>query len=267
MSRKIFLRRLLSRALFLPASALILCSAAACGDTGPAPDAGTLLSQACDAASGCDWQTALRLSGEAYRKAPGDTNVLICRALALENNGRPDEAFEIIRKAAGDRASFMAQYTFGRMCFQRENFEQALPPLKRAFELKPDDLKALILLEQTSAAQRSLSVKTYLIDHLWKKFPARFRTGKDPFVLNELGLFFAVHRQPEHAAAAFRKALKISPDSPEIHWNLAVVYDFHRRKPALAAPYYEKFLRLTGGVPGREADRLAAARRLREIRR
>lgn len=247
-------------------TAPFLCFSVACGETGNGLPAETLLSKACDAAAGCDWKSALKLSSAAYRKKPDDTNVLIAYALVLENSGRMDEAFEIIRKAALDRTSFMAQYTLGRFHFRRGEYGQAIPPLKRAFELDGNDLNTILLLEQASAAGRSMDVKSYLIDHLWKKFPARFQSGKDPFILNELGLFFAVHNQPDHAIAAFQRAMQMAPDSPEINWNLAVVYDCHKKKQAAAIPFYEKFLRLTSGGQGRESDRSAAAARIRQIR-
>ncbi len=222
-----------------------------------------LLEQAYEAAASNSWKRALDLAQMAEKIRPDDTSVLIMLSLAQENNGYEDDAFETIRKAAADEKSFMAQYTVGRMLYQRGRYEGAYSFLKKAQSLKPDDINTLLLLEQTAARLNKNDVQTYCA-LLWRQFPDHFKNS--PFVMNELGLFFAIRRDAVRAIAAFRNAEKVDPDSPEIQLNLAVVHDYLADQRQSAIRHYEKYLRLTANRPGLEADRLEVTRRLQEIR-
>lgn len=227
-----------------------------------------LLQKAFESARDGDWKTALSYSSKAYRKAPGDSSAMILHALALENQEQEQEALEIIRRAAGaDKDSFMAQYTCGRLLFQEGKYEQALIPLKTAFSLKPDDVNTLILLEKCASLCRTRETFDYC-QLLWKdpRFKDRFNNGSNPFVMNEMGLYYAIRKNERKALGAFLLAEKIAPEQPEIQLNLAIVYDYMRNERAKAIPHYEKYLRLTASQTGFETERLDVSRRIQEIR-
>ena len=246
-------------------AAALLC--VSCGKEAEQP-VSVLLEKSFQSAKDGDWETALEYSSKAYRKAPGDSSVLILYALSLENQEREREALEIIRRAAEqDKDSFMAQYTCGRLLFQAGKYEQALIPLKTAFALKPDDVNTVILLEKNASFCRTRETFDYC-QLLWKdpRFKDRFNNGSNPFVMNEMGLYYAIRKNPNKSLGAFLLAEKIAPEQPEIQLNLAIVYDYMRNERAKAVPHYEKYLRLTAGQTGFESERLDVSRRIQEIR-
>ncbi len=228
-----------------------------------------LLEQAYDAASAGAWKRALELALDAKRLRPDDSSVLIMTALAQENCDRDDDALETIRMASGDDKSFMVQYTFGRMLYQHGLYAQAIAPLEKAHALRPDDLNTLLLLEQSAAHENRNDVIRYC-KLLWETFPRQFNNKKEPFVYNELGLFWAsrshIPRAADRAAAMFRNAAEIAPDSPEILRNLAITYDYLKQNKTAALRYYDRYLRVTAGQTGMEADRLEMTRRAEELR-
>ncbi len=223
-----------------------------------------LLDQAYNEAVNGTWKRALELALAAKKARPYDSSVLIMTALAQENCGLEQDALETIRMASTDDKSFMVQYTFGRMLFQQAQYEQAMIPLKKAHALQPGDQDTVLLLEQAAAHQNLNEVGNYC-SLLWKNFPKDFNNKKNPYVMNELGLYYAVRKDARRAAAAFRQAEAIAPDSPEIQLNLAIVADYLGDDPQTARRHYGKYLRLTADRPGLESDRLEVTRRLQEI--
>jgi len=255
---------ILSLTIFCLASAALF---SACSKKADLPVA-ELLRKSFDGAKNGDWKTALNYAQAAYKQAPDDTSVLILLALSQENQEQEQNALETIRKAAeSDKKSFMAQYTYGRMLFQAGKFEQALIPLKAAYSLKPDDVNTLILLEKTSSFCKTRETFQYC-EILWKDpmFKSRFNNGKNPFVMNEMGLYYATRKNPKKAISAFSYAERLAPDQPQIQLNLAIVYDYMQNDRAKAIPHYEKYLRMTSNMTGFETERLDVSRRIQEIR-
>ncbi len=224
-----------------------------------------LLNQAYTEALNGLWERALELSLAAKKARPDDSSVLVMTAIAQENCDQAQEALETIRMASGDAKSFAVQYTFGRMLFQQGLYEQAMVPLKKAHTLRPDDLNTVLLLEQ-AAAELNLNDMGQYCMKLAKQFSDTFDVKKNPYVMNELGLYYAVRKNARRAAEAFRRAEAAAPESPEIQLNLARTLDHISKTPQQAKPYYSKYLRLTANRPGLESERLEVSRRLQEIR-
>ena len=125
-----------------------------------------LLEQAYEAAASNSWKRALDLAQMAEKIRPDDTSVLIMLSLAQENNGYEDDAFETIRKAAADEKSFMAQYTVGRMLYQRGRYEAAYlgaaPPetLTVHRKISISDFCAVVSREHPLAGEKSITPET-----------------------------------------------------------------------------------------------------------
>ena len=245
----------------------LLCSLAVtgCSDVIDPDGPEELLDQAYHAANNARWEIALQYAAEAYKRRTDDSSVRIMYALSLENNGRENDALEIGRAAAEDKTSFMAQYTYGRMLFQRQKYNQAYPVLKTALELKNDDFNTLLLLQQTAAILKSAENQDYYT-RLWRLYGQK--RGKDfsAYIYNEGALYFLqANRRNPNVEKGFLRALNATPDAPELHLNLAIYYDFFRNNYAKAEPYYKKFMELTAHNSGMEKERNEV--RQREIQR
>lgn len=233
------------------------------------PDA--LLHQACAAALRGEWARTLECAQAVCEQDKNNTDALVLTALAYENGDSQDEALDRIEKAARDRKHFMAQYTYGRMLVARGRCEQALMPLKIACELRPADRNALLLQERAAAVCRTGDVanlckqlRNGIAEFGYDRQTKRYRS---PFVLNELGLYYALRKNYKYANEAFLLAEKADGDAPAIQLNLAILNDCLLDRPVAAKPYYEKFLSLAGGNSGAYRDEIRSVReRLREIR-
>src|SRR3954470_12834661 len=83
-----------------------------------------------------DHANAERLCREALAEAPGSADAWMSLALALQPQGRPDEALAAFeRTIALAPASAAAHYNLGRLHHSRRRFDRAIPALSRAIEL------------------------------------------------------------------------------------------------------------------------------------
>ncbi|MEZ5540709.1 MAG: tetratricopeptide repeat protein [Pseudomonadota bacterium] len=63
---------------------------------------------------------------------------------------------------------------------------------------------------------------------------------------SELALLCRRSGRLEEAAAIYNQGLAVNPNSEDIHWNLAVLYDQYLTEPVLALQHYERYQQLTG---------------------
>ena len=246
---------------------LLLGLIAACQDDleGVTPD--KLLENAYSSAHEGRWEDALRFTGQAYALRPDDTSVCLFHALALENNGRGQDALEVSRLAAKDNKSFYAQYTYGRMLFQQKKYTAAQTYLNRAAALKPGDFNTLILQQQTAARLNQFEVNPKLCEELFKRFGRQRGADFSAYIYNELALNILAQkklnpRMRSRLLNIFARAIKVAPSSPEIAWNQAVFFDYYLGDTAAAKKHYENFLRLTENYSGMEKERTAVRERL-----
>jgi tetratricopeptide (TPR) repeat protein len=50
----------------------------------------------------------------------------------------------------------------------------------------------------------------------------------------------------DQAEEEYRAALALNPQLPECHYNLGLLYEFHRNAPQKALKYYAEYVRLGG---------------------
>ena len=239
-----------------------------CSDEAEIMGAEQLLNQAYASANEGRWEDAMRFSAQAYQLRPDNTAVRLMQAFALENNGRENEALEISRMAADDERSFLAQYTYGRMLFQRKRYEQAQGYLKKALELKKDDFNTLLMLQQSAARLRQHAENQNLCRELMNRYGEK--CGKDfkTYIYNELALNILsgvsnIGRGTKgKLEKIFALAVNSSPSSPELAWNQAVFYEYYLKDFPTAKKHYERFLQLTEKYSGMEKERAAVKERL-----
>lgn len=254
--------------LFLCA-ALVLSLTPACSDETEDLSVDQLIQNAYTAAHEGRWEDTLKFSEQAYTKRPDDTTVRIMHALALENNGRDNDALETSRLAAEDAKSFLAQYTYARMLFQRKKYDQAQAYLKKALELKADDFNTLVLLQQTAANLKQYQENQAYCRKLMELFGSKRGTEFSSYIYNELALNILrgmpkmTPQIQQTLIEINRRASKADPASPELEWNQAIMYDFYFHDFTTAKKHYEKFLEMTEKYSGMGKERAAAKERLK----
>jgi Flp pilus assembly protein TadD len=239
---------------FFAAASLLLL--AACSSEKKTPAA--LLADAIAAGKQGDWKSALSISDDAVEIAPGNRDILLFSALAMENNGHLEEAINRVQSIASDPNDFMVQYTLGRMLFKQGRMEQCIAPLKAAEQASPRDINTLILLAKASLRLNTKDAADYQKKLL--SFPAFINS---PVVFNELGVVFALRGRPREALAFLLDRRATLPVSV---LNAAIIHDWHLNEKNRAADLYNKYLRLTARSPELERERIAVTRRLQEIR-
>lgn len=264
----------------------VLACVSACKEEDEVKSAQELLDEAYAVASdekNSDWVQALALSERAYKLNNNDPAVRIMYAFALERNGRPEDAIAVMEAGGeADKDSFMAQYTLGRLYSLNGDYARAVVPLKRAYELDPEDGDVMLLLEQAYISAGYGKEAMQLCSALQKKFPKQY--AKSIFLYNEVALIhYALlgKNDQSKAYAYFNWIARQAPNSPEIQWNMAVYLDHvhenagmnlkiggmtQRQAKQQAKRYYSRYLQLTEGMQGWDAEREFAQKRLNQIR-
>lgn len=266
-------------------AACTLIWSVACKEAEKAKSAQELLDEAYAAASdekNIDWVQALALSERAYKLNSNDTSIRIMYAMALERNGRADEAIAVMEKGGdADRESFMAQYTLGRLYYMNGNYKKAVEPLKNAYQLRSADGDVMLMLEQACIAAGRGKDAIQLCEALQKTFSKQY--GRSTFLYNEVALIhYALLGTAEKSKAYvfFNWVSQKATNSPEIQWNMAVYLDHvHENVGAnqkvggmtqsqarqQAKRYYSRYLKLTEGMQGWDEERDFAQKRLKQI--
>lgn len=205
------------RRLLFSAAFAILLLVSSCSSEKKTPAA--LLSEAIAAGSRGDWKTALAVSSEALESAPGNRDILLFSALALENTGKMEEAVNRVRSISSDPNDFMVQYTLGRMLFKQGQLEQCIAPLKYAEQASPRDVNTLILLAKATLRLNTRDAALYQ-----KKLLSLPAFVNSPVVFNELGVIFALQGRPRDALTFLLDRHATLPVSV---LNAAIVCDWH----------------------------------------
>lgn len=225
-----------------------------------------------------DWIQALALSERAYKQNSSDTAIRIMYALALERNGRTDEAIAVMEKEnPADLESFIAQYTLGRMYYLNGDYAKAVPPLEKAHALDPADGDAMLMLEQAYISAGYGKEAMRLCQQLQNTFRKKY--AKSVFLYNDVALInYAL--LGKDAYPYFNWIARQAPNSPEVQWNMAVYLDYvhentapsgkiggmtQRQARQQAKRYYSRYLQLTEGTQGWESERNHAQSRLSSI--
>lgn len=223
-----------------------------------------LLNRGVTAAQNGDWEAAREFAGRAVKAAPSNVNALILYALSLENTGDPDAALGEISKAVSiDEANYFAQYTKGRLYYEKKRFESCIAPLRAALTLRPDATDPLILLAQSSVyLNNAQDARIY-----YSRLARNRKFAKNPAPWSELGMnFIRFDNKPALAAQYLIYAYRLQPENPTLLLNLAVYFDTCLRNRAEARKYYTRFLNMTEQNSAMRENREAVQKRIQALR-
>jgi Flp pilus assembly protein TadD len=220
-----------------------------------------ILDAAIKAGNDNHWADALELAKDAARRESKNPAALMMLATAYENNGRKDLAIQAARNAATYAPdNFQAQYLLGRLYFQNpKKTQDALQPLLKALEIKPDDPNTLILVGQIF---RKFDMKNP--EQYYKRLAKTKRFKNRPEPWNEMGVIYAAKNDPDNAARCLIKAYQAAPNNHTTVLNLAIFMDRHGKK-SKAIYFYKKFIELVASNPEMEHQRQRIRRRIREL--
>ena len=253
---KIYLRKIKILALFC----IGLVMLAGCG--GPPLSTQALLNKALDAGSRGEWKTALGYLETVTEREPNNINALVFKALAYEGCEKNDLALNSARlavKTAPD--NFQAQYTLGRLYSKdHQKVQDAITPLGRALQIRPDDSNTLLLLGRCSTILKLESAIKY-----YKKLAADPKFKKNAELWNEMGIYYAERQQIRRAAQCFVKAYKFDSSKPLVVLNFATFRDQYVGDPKGALGFYKKYLKIATPSPSSETQRKRVKARIEKI--
>ncbi|MFA6714294.1 MAG: tetratricopeptide repeat protein [Victivallales bacterium] len=234
---------------------------AGCGRNSSQPTQ-TLLNEALKDASGGRWEKALDKLEIVSGREPNNAAALIFKALAYEGCGKDDLAVNTARLAVRVAPkNFQTQYTLGRLYSKDQGkMQDAIPPLLRALELKPDNNDTLVLLARCSSILKLDSAIRY-----YNKLAVAKNFRKRAELWNEMGIYYAERQQIRKAAECFVKAYSLGASKPLIVLNFATFADQYAGDPARALKYYRSYLKITTPSPSFEAQRKRVEARIKKI--
>jgi tetratricopeptide (TPR) repeat protein len=156
-------------------------------------------------------------------------------AVRLEDEGLNEQALQVWRQLAETHPKHTVFLRLARVAWGLERFDEAEAGFKRALEIKPDSVLALVPLG--SLAIRRTDWET-AVDHL--KRACAIEEDARAFCL--LGVALRNTGKEIEAEEAHRTAIRIDPNYEEAYYNLGVVLKFER--PSEAQPMFLKALEL-----------------------
>jgi tetratricopeptide (TPR) repeat protein len=231
-----------------------------CG--GPPLSTQALLNKALDEASRGEWEEALDYLETVTEREPNNIAALIFKALAYEGCGKDDLALNAARLAVKNAPDdFQAQYTLGRLYSKdQQKMQDAITPLLRAREIKPDDSDTLLLLGRCSTTLKLDSAIKY-----YKQLLKNKKFIKSADLWNEMGIYYAERKQIRRAAVCLVKAYKLAPSKALIVLNFATFRDQYVGDPKGALGFYKKYLRIAVPSPNSEMQRKRVEERIKKI--
>lgn len=208
-----------------------------CGKT----DVNELLQRAASAAEQNTeegWKEAQELLSTAIDKHKVDSNnARDLRLIALARSGDTDSAIKAAEAVlANDKDAFVPNYLLGALHIAAQRDQDAIPYLRTAHESRPDHSPTTVLYA-SCAGRLNLDEAEELYKTLIDS------DYQDPGHLhNELAAWYAKRQQYPFAMSSFSKAGDRSKQNPLVFLNMAIVADFHMKKPDVARSYYLNFL-------------------------
>lgn len=216
---------------------------------------------------------------------------LVWEGQSAAAEGQHERSFEIIRRVLSrDNSIFMAHSIQALNFLQLDRPGDAMPHLKRAAELRPDDAgarlylglaalktgelnlsqqafeKALALDPENDAARNNLGA-IYIRRQEFQKAAGVFkeivrRSPADVAAHVNLGVAYMMQKEPAEAQAAFERALQINPNLPEVHNNLGLIY-LNQDKLDPAISHFNQALQLRPDYQNAQLNLAQAHRRKR----
>ncbi len=178
---------------------------------------------------------------ELERQVPGHNRVHVLQALLAERQGRPDEALERMRTAVRRRpgqANLLGLANLESRLGRMDDARRTLATLLARF---PDDRNARSFLAQLELGSGSAETAAHLYAELVRAEPTFTE-------LSNLGVAQLLLGRYEPAAASFRRALGLLPESPAAVLNLADA-EWLRGRKAAAEALYRNVIDLAGRDP------------------
>ena len=195
----------------------------------------TMFTKAVHYAASARWDEALKIAAKVQKKNPSHVSSRILEGLALYHMQKPDQAEEVLRSASQDfPADFASQHFYGWIMCERGKYQDALPPLRKAHDLRPahDATAALLarcLLEQALPQEGIPLLNSLRTSSLY---------GKGPEIDNSIAILYLYQGDKIKAKNHFFAALRREPDNPVIAQNVAVLFDQYLAAPREAVRYY-----------------------------
>lgn len=233
---------------------------AGCG--GPPLSTQSLLNKALDAGSRGEWEKALGYLETVTEREPNNINALVFKALAYEGCEKNDLALNAARLAVKNAPdNFQAQYTLGRLYSKdQQKVQDAITPLGRALQIKPDDNSTLLLLGRCSTILKLESAIKY-----YEKLAVKPKFKNNAELWNEMGIYYAERQQIRRAAQCFVKAYKLGSSKPLVVLNFATFRDQYVGDPKGALSFYKKYLKIAVPSPNTEMQRKRVEARIKRI--
>jgi Flp pilus assembly protein TadD len=186
---------------------------------------------------------------------------------------QPDRARFVYEKAStitGADANPGIQSGFGQVLFVKGERYAAEARLKKALELDPDNLRALVLLARMYEDDRAWPAALPLLERAAQLDPQNHGVAVD------LGTAYRGVGRLDDAEAQWRRALQIDPKDPTPHFNLGVLAGDDRRATADGIAALKDYLAAGGADQAlaqsyidayqKESERSAAKRKQEEER-
>lgn len=179
-----------------------------------------MVDQASEACAHGRFDACEQICGRIESLQPGNPDVANIRAIMCAQTGQLDRAEQFFMDAA-ERAPRRSQFhgNLGKLYLEQGRFTEALPRLRQAIDLDPNDLpmqlsycKALLETEGEEEAYAMLQ-------------QAKKRSPHDPVIL--MGLYFACRQldREDEGRAYLQEILERDPDHPEARFELDVLDD------------------------------------------
>ena len=221
-----------------------------------------LLNKAYDEASRGEWGDALDYLETVTEREPDNITALIFQALAYEGCEKDDLALNAARLAVKNApGNFQAQYTLGRLYSKdQQKVQDAITPLGRALQIKPNDSDTLLLLGRCSTILKLESAIKY-----YKLLAKNPKFKKSAELWNEMGIYYAERQQIRQAAICFVKAYKLDSSKPLIVLNYSTFRDQYVGDSKGALRFYKKYLKIAVPSPNSETQRKRVEARIEKI--
>jgi len=172
---------------------------------------------------------------------PGDNRVHVLEALLAEHRGRTDEALERMRAAVRRRPGQSNLLSLAKLESRLGRMDGARRTLATLLERFPNDRNARSFLAQLELGSGSVETAARLYAELVQIEPTFTE-------LSNLGVAQLLLGRYDAAAAAFRQALGLVPESPPAVLNLADA-EWLRGQKTEAAALYQKVIALAARDP------------------
>jgi tetratricopeptide (TPR) repeat protein len=173
-----------------------------------------------------------------------DPKSSVAQANALLNDGKPDEALNLLHSlAAADPQTPGLELMLGKACFQTKRFPQAIQHLTAALQQKPGDLEATQLLALTYYASGDYGQALPLLEKIGPDLPKTNADG--PYLL---GICYIMTQRWDDARKTFAQMFSVPPDSSIAYLMFGKIL-IRQRMEQRAVPEVEKALQMDPRLP------------------